>query len=67
MLKNFLPKNIFHVREWFAANDEEAALRQKIRRIENELYETSDRELMELGITRWEIPQVARQTVRYGR
>ncbi len=47
---------------WLDAHERASLIRREARKIEQELSQASDAALLDLGLTRWDIPEIARQT-----
>lgn len=62
MLTKFIRSGATSFITWLDAHERASLVRREARRIEDELNQASDAALLDLGLTRWDIPTIARQT-----
>lgn len=62
MLKKIISSKTNRFKSWLKAYERSVEVRREARRIEEELSLASDADLTDLGLNRWDIPEIARKT-----
>jgi len=62
MLTKYIRSGAASFITWLDAYERAQLVRRETRRIEEELSHASDAALLDLGLNRWDIPEIARQT-----